>query len=135
MRISIAFESIYFLLTLILMAVCLLRELYGLSCWGAKPPPVAVLYIAEYDKLQVTAGRHPTPSWAAFRFIDHPTRSAAGSKHAVILRAFCSANFALKTRSAIPTMGAGVRRYGAACEMHEGLEHRAALKEVRRARE
>ena len=32
-------------------------------------------------------------------------------------------------------MGARVRGYGAASEMREGLEHRAALKEVRRARE
>ena len=32
-------------------------------------------------------------------------------------------------------MGARVRRYAAACEMHEGLEHRAALQEVRRAGE
>jgi hypothetical protein len=31
MRIAIAFESMYFLLTLILMAMCSLRELYGLS--------------------------------------------------------------------------------------------------------
>jgi hypothetical protein len=67
-RISIAFESIYILLTLTLMAVCSLRELYGLSCWGTKPPPVAVFQIAEYDELQITTGRHPTPSWAAFRF-------------------------------------------------------------------
>jgi hypothetical protein len=88
MRIAITFKAIHILLTLILMAVCSLRELYGLSCWGAKPPPVAILQIAEYDELQIT-GRHPTPSCEAFRFIDHPTRSAAGSKHALILRAFC----------------------------------------------
>ena len=31
-------------------------------------------------------------------------------------------------------MEARVRRYGAASEMHQGLEHRAALQEVRRAR-
>jgi hypothetical protein len=31
MRIAITFESIYFLLTLILMEVCSLRELNGLS--------------------------------------------------------------------------------------------------------
>src|SRR5215217_6395106 len=111
-RIAIAFKSIYFLLTLILMAVCSLREFYGLTCWGAKPPLVAVVHFAEDDELQVTTCRHPNPSsWAAFRFIDYPTRSAAGSKHALILRALCSANFVLKTRSAIPTMGARVRRY------------------------
>jgi hypothetical protein len=134
MRIAIAFESIYFLLTLILMEVSSLREFNGLSCGGAKPPPVAVLNFAEYDELQVTTGRHPTPSWEAFRFIAYPTRSGAGSKHALILRAFCSANFALKSSFAIPTMRARVSRYSAACEMPERLEHRAALQEVRRAR-
>jgi hypothetical protein len=96
-RISIAFESIYFLLTLILMAVCSLREFYRLSCWGAKPPSVAVLHIAEDDELQVTTGRHPTPSWGAFSFIDHPTRLPAGSKHALILHAFYAANFTAVT--------------------------------------
>jgi len=35
MRIAIAFESIYFLLTLILMEVSSLREFNGLSCGGA----------------------------------------------------------------------------------------------------
>src|SRR5919107_2943408 len=134
MRIALAFESIYFLLTLILMEVSSLRELNGLSCWRAKPPPVAVLNFAEYDELQLTS-RHPTPSsWEAFRYIDHPTRSAAGSKHAVTLRAFYSANFALNSSFAILTMRARVSRYSAACEMRQGLEHRAALKEVQRAR-
>jgi hypothetical protein len=91
MRIAIAFEAMYFLLTLILMEVCSLRELNGLSCWGAKPPPVAVLNFAKDDELQLTtAGRHPNPSsWAAFRSIDQPPRSGAGSIHALIMRAFC----------------------------------------------
>ena len=93
MRVAIVFEVKRFLRTLTLMVMSSLRVLYGLTCCGAKPPPVAVVEIAEDDELQV-ASRHPTPSWGAFRFIDHPTHSPAGSKHALTLRAVYSANLA-----------------------------------------
>src|SRR5829696_7459896 len=92
--------------------------------------------MAEDDELQVTTtGRHPTPSQGAFRFVGHPTRSAAGSKHTLTLLTFYCANFALKVCFAIPTMGARVGRYSAAGEIRQGLEHRAALQEIRCARE
>jgi len=57
MRIAITFKAIHILLALILMEVCSLGVLQRLSCWGAKPPPVAVVHIAEDDELQV-ASRH-----------------------------------------------------------------------------
>ena len=128
-------QAMHFLFALTLVPVCWLRTLHSLSPSGAKPPPVAVLQITEDDELQGTTGTHPTPSRGAFSFVDQPTRSPAGSKYTLTLRAFYCAHFALKARYSIPTMGASVRRYAAASEIRQGLEHRAALEEIRRARE